>query len=94
MRYGPSHSMWIGNCFPLKASPSVGLTTSSLGYMQLLHRFNFAATFSLAHSSRILLSFEPTFTVRVKLALLSPCLKWPQCAWWIIASLRDLLLIT
>lgn len=62
--------------------------------MQLLHLLSLPVRFSRAQTSSSRLSEEQTFIVHVKLALSSPCLKWPQYAWWIIASPGDLRLIT
>jgi hypothetical protein len=65
-----------------------------LNYMQLLHRFSPIVKFLRAQVSSSLLLSEQTFMVRVRLALLSPCSKWPQYARWSIASLGDLRLTT
>ncbi len=62
--------------------------------MQLLHLLSLPPTFSRAHASSSSLFDEQTFIVRVRLALLSPCSKWPQYARWSLASLADLRLIT
>jgi hypothetical protein len=49
-------------------------------YMQLLHGFRAVPVFSRAHRSSSRLLDEQIFMVLVRLALLSPCLKWPQYA--------------
>jgi hypothetical protein len=56
--------------------------------MQLLHHLSLTLMFSRAHSSSSLLLSEQTFIVRVRLALLSPCSKWPQNVLWSIGVAR------
>lgn len=49
-------------------------------YMQLLHRSSMAVKFSRTQPSSSPLLLEHTFIMRLRLALLSLCLKWPQYA--------------